>query len=210
MLWRDPLSVADAFGALSRYPCNWRTLFRGELVQWPNMPWDFIPTWMLITTPPAALGIAALARLCAADWRGALDNSTARFGLLAVFCLTLPPAAAVALNSNLYDDWRLMYFLYAPTCVLAAFGLRALADIPRPILRAAALALAALGIALAVVRMVSLHPYQNEYFNPLVDKSGIDDRWQMECLGVSYREALETLLAMQPRAAARWTASSTR
>ena len=198
-LWRDPSRAIDAFAAMSRHPNHIVTLFRGELVQWPSVPWDFIPTWMLITTPPvalilAAVGIAGVARLCAADRRAALANSTARFGLLAVGCLILPAAAVIALNPNLYDDWRHVYFLYAPICVLAAFGLRWLADIPKPRLRFAAFATAALGIALAAVQTVSLHPYQNEYFSPLVDKSGIADRWQMGYWAVSYREALEAML----------------
>ena len=203
LLWQDPMNLLETLGTLSQHPSHFPTLFRGELVQWPNVPWDFIPTWILITTPPAALilaalGIAYLARLCAARWRDAFENSTARFGLLAVGCLTMPVTAAIALNSNLYDDWRQMYFLYAPVCVLAAFGLRALADIPRPALRASAFAAAALGIALAVFQMVSVHPYQNEYFNSLVDKSEIGERWQIAYLGVSYKEAVEATLETQP------------
>jgi len=202
-LWRDPLSVIEGIATLSQHPSISPALFRGELVYWPNLPWDYIPTWMLITTPPvalalAAVGIAYLARLCAADWRDALANSTARFGLLAVVCLTLPVAAAVALNSNLYSGWRHMYFLYAPLCVLAAFGLRALFALPNPRLRAAAFALAALGLAAVAVQMVRIHPYQNDYFNPLVDKSGLANRWQMDYWRVSYREALEALLEIQP------------
>ena len=203
LLWRDPLNLTEAFGTLSQHPFHKATLFRGEAVQFPNLPWDYIPTWILITTPPvalllSALGIGSLALLCAVRWRGALANSTARFGLLALACLTLPAAAAVALNSNLYDGWRHMYFLYAPLCVLAAFGLRALADIPRPNLRAAALALAALGIGVTGIQMIRLHPYQNEYFSPLLDKSELADRWQMDYYLVSRKEALEAILAMQP------------
>ena len=202
LLWRDPLNLVETLGTLSRHPTLIVTLFRGAFVQWPNLPWDFIPTWILITTPLAALTLAALGivyltRLCAVRWRDALANSTARFGLLALACLTLPAAAAAALNSNLYDDWRQMYFLYAPMCVLAAFGLRALADVPRPNLRAGAFALAALGIALAGVQMVRVHPYQNDYFNSLVDKSALADRWQMDYWGVSYKEALEAALEIR-------------
>ena len=203
LLWRDPLNLAEALGTMSQHPTLGATLFRGEVIRWPNVPWDYVPTWMLITTPPvalilAAIGIVYAARLCVEDWRGALANSAARFGLLTLACLTLPVAAAIALNSNLYDDWRQMYFLYAPTCVLAAFGLRALADIPRPNLRAAAFAAAALGIVATAVQMVHLHPLQNDYFNSLVDKSGLAGRWEMDYWYTSRREALEALLTMQP------------
>ena len=204
LLWRDPLSLIEGFAVVAANPLRVTTLFRGEIVQWPsNMPWDYVPTWALITTPPvalllAALGTAYLARLCAADWRGALANSTARFGLLAAACIILPVAAVALLNSNLYNGWRHMYFLYAPACVLAMFGLRSLFEIPKPRLRAAAFALAALGLALAAVQTVRLHPYQNDYFNALADKSDLADRWEMDYWAVSYKEALETLLKAQP------------
>ena len=203
LLWSDPLNLTDALGTMSQHPTLGTTLFRGEVIRWPNVPWDYVPTWMLITTPPvapllAALGIGRIARLCAAGWRDVFENSPARFGLLAVGCLTLPVVAAIALNSNLYDDWRQMYFLYAPLCVLAAFGLRALADIPRPNLRAGAFALAALGIAAAAVQMVQLHPHQNDYFNSLVDKGGLAGRWKMDYWRASHKKALDALLAMNP------------
>ena len=203
MLWREPLGLIDAFRLISNHPTPAATLFRGEFVRWPSIPWDYIPTWILITTPPIALALAAvgtayLARLCAARWRDPFADPTARFGLLALACLILPVAAVILLNSNLHNGWRQMYFLYAPLCVLSAFGLRALTALPKPTVRAAAFALAALGLAAAVVQMVRLHPYQNDYFNPLADKRGLANRWQLDYWNIAHREAIETLLEIQP------------
>ena len=203
LLWRDPSESAEAFRVMSRHPAIIAGLFRGEWVAWPNLPWDYIPTWILITTPPvalilAALGIAAASRLCAADWRGMLANTTARFGLMTLACLILPAAATIALNSNLYNGWRQMHFLYAPICVLAAFGLSRLAALRNPRLRASAFAAAALGIAAVFIQMASLHPYQHEYFNPLADKSGVADRWTMEYWNISHAAAAERMLSLQP------------
>ncbi len=203
LLWRDPTNLIGAFRAMAQHPIIGVSLFRGETVQWPNIPWDYVPTWMLITSPPAALvlaalGIAAAVRLCAADWRDTLANSAARFGALAAACLVLPIAAVIALNSNLYDDWRHMYFLWAPACVLAAFGLNALSALPNPRVRAAALALAALGIAAAAVQIIALHPHQNDYFNSLADKDGLADRWQMNYWRAANKDALDALLKLEP------------
>ncbi len=204
LLWRNPAELVDIFRLMSQHTTIPQTLFRGEIVQYPNVPWDFVPTWILITAPPAALilaalGIAAVARLCAAHWRGMLANTTARFGLLTIAFLIIPVAAVIALNSNLYNDWRHMYFLWAPICVLAAFGMNLIMDAAKtPPLRAAACALIALGIALTAVQIVRLHPYQQEYFNPLAAKDSLADRWQMNYWGVVYKEALDELLKMRP------------
>ena len=202
-LWGNPLKLIAAFPTLARHPDRLATLFRGEWVQWPNIPWSFVPAWMLVTTPPialalAALGIAAVAYHCAARWRGMFANTAARFGLMALACLTLPVIAAIALNSNLYDDWRQMYFLWAPVCVLSAFGLRLLTMIPMPRVRLGALALTAVGIALIAVQTVSLHPHQNDYFNPLANKTSLSERWEMNYWHAATRDALEALLETRP------------
>ena len=203
ILWGAPLALADAFPTLANHPAHIPTLFRGEWVKYPNIPWDFIPVWMLITTPPvalilAALGVLAIAWLCAARWRDALANTDARFGLLALACLTLPIAAVIAISPNLYNDWRMMHFLYAPLSVLAAFGLRGLSAIPKPAIRAAALGIAALGIAAVIVQMIQLRPYQNDYFNPLANRAALADSYQMDYWLTSCREGLERALILQP------------
>ena len=201
--WDNPLKLIDAFPTLARHPTHIATLFRGAWVQWPNIPWTFIPAWTLVTSPPIALALAALgalgvARPCAVRWRDMFANSDARFGLMALACLTLPVIAAIALNSNIYDDWRQMYFLWAPICVLSAFGLRALTMIPHPRLRLGAFALTTAGIAAAAVQMVSLHPYQNDYFNPLANKATLAERWEMNYFHAAARDALEALLETRP------------
>ena len=206
-LWRDPPGIIDGFRTLARHPSLVPTLFRGELVAWPNIPWDYVPTWTLITTPPlalalAAVGIVCLARPRAAVWRGMFAAPTARFGLLAVFCLTAPVVAAVALNSNLYDGWRHMHFLYAPICVLAAFGLRgAAALMSKRAHRVGLYAAVAAALVIVIVQMVRLHPYQNDYFNLFVNRNGaewLEGRYHMDYVHVSRREALEFLLEAYP------------
>jgi len=207
LLWRDPLNFAEAFAVMSNHPTLAPTLFRGEWIVWPNIPWDYIPAWILITTPPlalilAALGMAHLARLCAARWRDMLADPTARFGLLTVACLILPVAGVVALNSNLYGGWRQMYFIYAPICVLAAFGLRGAAALfPKRAHRVGLYAAVAAALGVVVVQMVRLHPYQNDYFNLIVNRNGAErlaGMYEMDYVHVSRREALEFLLDAYP------------
>ena len=206
-LWSDPFAVVDAFKTLARHPAHNGTLFQGELVRWPSIPPHYLPTWMAVTTPPAALllalaGAAAVVRRGAARPRDVLRNTGLRFEWLLLACLVLPPAAAVALNSNLYDGWRQMYFLYAPLCLLAACGLRGLlAAARRPWPRRATGVLAAAALAGMAVDVVRLHPYQAAYFNFLVDRSTperLRARYDVLYYGTERREGLEYLLARYP------------
>ena len=206
-LWNDPSAIVDAFAALARHPVRVPTLFQGELVRWPSIPPHYLPTWMAITTPPAAL-LLTLAGAAAVVWRGAarprdaLRNTGLRFEWLLLACLVLPPAAVVALQANVYDGWRQMYFLYAPLCLLAVCGLRGLlAAARRPWARRATWVLAAAALAGMAVDVARLHPHQQAYFNFLVDRwtpERLHTQYDMLYWGTEYREGLEVLLARHP------------
>ena len=206
-LWDNPLGLIEGLRTLARHPVEIPSLFRGEYVQLPNVPWDFIPVWMLITTPPVALvlalaGAGRAVYLIAARWRGATANSPERFWALVAACLILPIAAVIALNSNLYSDWRQMHFLYAPVCLLAALGLRsAVSLLPKREWRFGVYAATVAALLIVVFQMARLHPYQNEYFNILVNRAepgALGERYEMDYGGVSRREAVEFLLDAYP------------
>ena len=215
-LWRDPFAFADAIAMLSRHTVHVITLFQGEPVRWPSIPPHYIPTWMAITTPPATLllcliGVAAAVRSGIARPRSAFGNTRQRFPLLLAACLALPAAAVAASRSNIYDGWRHMYFLYAPACLLAVYGLRALlagarrlsAAGPRLWLRRCLCAAAAAALAGAAVDLVRLHPHQQEYFNFLVDRrtpERLRTQYRMTYFGIDRRAALQYLLERFPGA----------
>ena len=230
-LWRDPSAIIDALTALSRHPTHTATLFQGEPVRWPSIPPHYLPTWMAITTPPATLllcltGAAAVIRSGVARPAGILRNGPVRFAWLLVVCLALPPAAVGALRSNLHGDWRHLYFLYAPACLLAVYGLRALLAGARRLaparpgaggirlrraiplrtgirLRRGVCALAAAALAGSAIEVVRLHPYQHGYFNVLADRrtpEHLRTQYSMLHWGTAFREGLEYLLARFPDA----------
>ncbi len=231
-LWRDPLAVVDRFTALAGgYPSYPRQIFRGELVRWPALPPLYLPVWMAITTPPATLllclaGVAAAIGRGIARPRSAAGNTAQRFALLLAACLALPAAAVVALRANLYDGWRHMYFLYAPACLLAVYGLRALLTAARAIslrrgappqwgirLRRGLSALAAAALAGMAVDVVRLHPYQQGYFNALTDRRTpeyLRTQYRLLHWGTGAREGLEYLLARFPDATLRVDAGNRR
>ena len=206
ILWSDPLALVDGLRTFSQHTMSVLTLFQGEYVRGPDAPAHYIPTWALITTPPIALALAAVGAgitvySAAARWRAALANGDVRFGLLLIACVVLPVSAVVLADSNVYNGWRQMYFIYAPTCLLAALGLRRLAAAldSKPRVHLALCALAALGVAAVVVQMVRLHPYQSDYFNLLVNRNdNLGEMYEMDYWQLGRREALEWLLDTFP------------
>ena len=210
-LWRNPPELIDAVVTLAQHPERDATLlFQGELVRWPEIPPHYLPTWMAITTPPAALllsvaGIVAVLGRGLTRPREVLRNTpVTRFGVLLVACPALSIAAVIAVNSTLNHGWRHMYFLAAPLCLLAVYGLRRLlaAAGRRRWLRRAIYALAAAGVAAAAVEMALIHPYQMRYFNFLVDRRTpeyLRTRYDLDYYGPAYREGLEYLLRRHPQ-----------
>ncbi len=206
-LWGDPLALGEAVAVLSQHPNHVATLFQGESVRWPDIPAHYIPTWIAITTPPGMLllGLVGAVSVIHRGLRspGAVPGDpVVRFGLLLVACLVLPVVAVLVVNANLYNGWRHVYFLSAPVCLLAVFGLRWLAAVCRwAALRPGVYALAAAGLARVVVELVALHPHQFVYFNALVDRRTPDylgTQYSMIHWGPAYREGLAYLLHRYP------------
>ena len=204
-LWADPLERFGEIIAWSlAHPRDIPQLFQGQTVFSSQLPRSYLPVWFGITTPPLALalgavGLAALVWRCVAArgeggggrlrvrrtprWpariaHGALlRNTPLRFELLVGACFVLSVLAVVVLQPTLYAGWRHFYFLWAPFVLLAASGLRTLAEalegagrrfLPLEVPAAAVVAaLAVLGLGAIAVEMARMHPFQDRYFNVL-------------------------------------------
>ena len=110
--------------------------------------------------------------------------------------------AVVVVTPTMRSGWRVTYFLYAPFCVLAAFGLHCLASVSgRTVVRAVAYTLVGVGILIVVLQMVRIHPYQQAYFNFLVDRETpglLGDQYPLEYWGTSYLDGLRYLTETYP------------
>ena len=220
LLLGEPLAFFDGFRELSRHPTILiNQLFMGELVNSGDNPRFYTHVWILITTPPmelalAALGVGVVLWSAARRPLRALANSELRFRLTLAACLTLTLAAFAAIKPVAIEDWRHAYFLHAPMCLLAVCGLDAITRAARRLgerrlgifgktapAPASALASAALGIALAALEMASIHPFQYLYFNRFVDRAAPEHlraNYDMSYWGISNLQALEFLMDEYP------------
>ena len=226
--WENPLRLIEGFRVLSQHPTIVKNLFMGEIYLSNAVPWNYIPVWFAITAPPLALALGSLGA-AAVCWRAinrpirALRDRETRFRILLLGCVALPVIAAIILQSTIYNDWRHMYFLWAPFCLLAAVGLQYIANICmgggiwkvgarlpgwvrgggrlHMARRALAYGVACAGLITTLTAMAALHPNQNVYFNALVDTKTPDalgKRYSMDYWWLAYRQSLEYLLAQYP------------
>ena len=211
-LWTDPFGqFVELTRTLGGHPYESFQLFRGEWLYSANgPPLDYVPVWVAITTPPATLllafiGAVALAWRALRRPRGIPRDGPLRFGILLVALPVATTAAIVVLESNVYHDWRQLYFLYAPLLLLAAFGLHGIMVVARgrwP--RVGAYALAGGAIAVALVSMVRIHPYEDNHFTLLTDRTTPErpeSRYEMDYWGQYVRPVLTGILRDHPSGA---------
>ena len=208
-LWTDPPGrFAELVRTLGAHPNETVNLFRGEMLpSRDGSPWDYAPVWVGITTPPATLLLASVGAVALA-WRGlrrprhVLRNGPLRFGLLLAALPIATTVAVVVLQTNVYEEWRHLFFLYAPILLLAVVGLAGLMAFPRaPWPRAGAYALTGAAVAVTIASMTRIHPLQNDYFNSLVDRTTperLNSLYAMNYSQVSVLPVLEDILRDHP------------
>ena len=222
--WENPLRFIESVRLQAQHPTIGASLFMGKIYMADAVPWNYIPVWFAITAPPVALPLGAIG-CAAACWQGiasplaALRDRETRFRILLLGCFALPVVAVIALQSNIHNGWRQMYFLWGPFCLLAAVGLRALAGggaaeeaakgfaarlpgwvrgAPR---RALTYGVVSVGLITTLTAMAALHPHQQVYFNALVDTKtpgALGKRYEMDYWQLAQRQSLERLLARYP------------
>ena len=225
--WENPLRFIEIVISLSQsqHPSIVEHLFMGETYLSNAVPWNYIPVWFAITAPPFALSLGAIG--CAAVcWQAitrplvALRDRESRFRILSLGCFALPVAVAIALKSELYHDWRHMYFLWGPFCLLAAVGLRSLASggaveeaigvvktrLPGWVRggwmrQTLVYGVVGIGLITTLTAMAALHPHQQMYFSALVDTKtpgALAERYDMDYYLLAQLQSLEHLLDRYP------------
>ena len=207
--WTNPIDYLAAGLALTAHHPNVAVeLFQGQRLLSTEMPPHYGLVWFGITTPPPILllgfiGMAAVIARSLARPGAALGNSRRRCQLLLLAAFALPLLAVAGLGANIFNGWRHLFFVYVPFGLLAAVGLGWLAAAlgRRPGGRAGVYGLAAASLGLTVLQMAQIHPYQQEYFNFLVNRAApnyLSAHYEMGYWRLGIKEGLEDLAARHP------------
>jgi hypothetical protein len=203
----DPLNPFRAVAYFSHFfEQPWEELFGGVVISVPDMPRSYVPTLFALNLPEifVALGFGAAAGALIAALRHDLAPNRRAIFLLLVLAALLPLAATIALRPAMYNGIRHFVFVLPPLAVLGGLAATwliaatALIGTPRRfrLVQIAAAAVFIAGVALPVVEMMRLHPYEYTHFNRLT--GGVEraqDRYMLDYWGLAFKQASQGLLA---------------
>lgn len=202
-LWEDPIRrFIEVFSSLSKYNWQGRNLYFGELIPANDLPWHYIPVWITITTPILYLVLFIFgAVLITLDFcKERKFNFIAIQDILFLGLIIGPIFMVIVLESVLYDTWRHLFFVYPFIIVVATIGwsrIFAKGDSKRYL---SSIKIGATSILLfqTAFWMYSNNPNQNLYFNALVGNKSVEQKWEMDYLGLSNKEGLNYILSESP------------
>jgi len=194
----NPLRTVFYFSQFFEKP--WRELFASELILAPDMPRSYVPVLFGLQLPEIFLALAITGLMGALTMVAWPVKSIRRRSVFLSIALaaSLPIVVAVATRPAMYNGIRHFVFVIPPLALLGgltgSFLLESLQRLGRPALIAGVAVLFA-GLALPVVEMVRLHPYQYSYFNQLAGGiRGADGRYMLDYWGLAFKQVSQELL----------------
>jgi tetratricopeptide (TPR) repeat protein len=156
----NPLQALTEF---SNFSVSIRQLFEGVNTPSNELPWYYLPKYILITNPIfALLGVALFAGLVYKF----KDKFNPMLLFMVVFAAIFPIAYILYKGSNVYGGWRQVLFIYPPLVVLAAIGWNELISmVSKKQAKMAVLAVFAVLAILPFQWMIRNTPFQTVYFN---------------------------------------------
>ena len=205
--------VSDAVVGTTSNPYLRTNLFRGLTIEASALPWDYLPTWILITTPMIVsalfvVGVGSTVVNIARRPRELFCREAQR-DVIVLGWFLLPVLGCVVLRPIMYDGWRHLFFVYPALVYLAAVGMELIAarasayfgEVRKQAVAATLTAALLLCLVPVVAFMVRNHPFEHVYFNRLAgrDMKDIKQRFELDYWGLSYRKALEYIVRTDAR-----------
>ncbi|NEP72214.1 MAG: hypothetical protein F6K25_08925 [Okeania sp. SIO2G4] len=165
--WSNPFRwFWDAISYFSQHEWPGSVLFKGEFIKGSELPWDYLPTWFLITTPSIflfyfLLGLIGLTR----KYHQFSDRQKA-YILLVILQIFLLPMIAIIKSSTIYDGLRHFLFVIPGMAIVTTIGfIWSYQQISQPRFKRWLVGVTLLGVLIILFDMVTIHPYEYIYFN---------------------------------------------
>lgn len=202
-LWTAPLSrFWEAWSTMKAYPWEGTVTYLGFRQLATQLPWHYLPVYMVISTPlfylyGMAMGLVALC-LRAPMWR--------LVGSIVILWSLYPMTLIIGGSAVVYDSWRHVLFVYPGLVLLATYGFYCLACYVKPSAKNTWVHVLLVGLPLSytwvhITRYMHTEaPLSYIYTNVLAGpKATLNNRFETDYWGLSYREGLEWVLAHDTR-----------
>ena len=165
--WINPLQwYLAAFNFYYKEDWPHTVLFKGVNIFADSLPWDYLPTWIIITTPSLLLSLFVLGVILIVCQFKQLSVSQRACALLIGLQIFGLPGFAILYQATLFDSLRQVLYVLPGIAAIAAVAVAWLFQHLRQ--KQIKLAIAATLVALALpigLDMAALHPYEYLYFN---------------------------------------------
>ncbi len=206
--WENPIKfLIDTIFLKADFSWQGTVLYMGNFIKAQEVPWHYIPTWLLITTPVMYLllfmaGFVSTVKIFLNNKIKLYSNNSEKEDVFSLLVFFVPILAVIILNSPLYDGWRHMYFLYVPFILISIKGLKffynyfSTLNIRKNISKFLLYMICGffiLGMGNTAFWMFKNHPFQHVYFNILAG-SNIENNYERDYWYLSARKGLEYIV----------------
>ncbi len=205
-LWGSPIdNFIFTIKSFANYDWIGSVLYLGDYYKGYDLPWHYIPVWIIATTPIIFSLIFFIGFIIitirfsknflnlSTDNKMWKDSNQQKDFFILIFFIT-PIFLVIFLNSTLYTGWRHLYFIYPCIIYFIGIGLKFLLEIKiNNFYKKSINSIIALSLIINSYNIIKLHPYQNVYFNILFEKKA-NKLFEIDYWGLGNKEALEFLL----------------
>ena len=196
----------------SRGQFTWVVLMRTNGVDVPSneIPWWYIPIWLLAQMPVllillAVLGLIVVLMATFRKRRSSTPAALNRQELLAITPFAVQgfgiPVAMIFAHVQLYDGVRHLLFVAPPVIVLCAFPIVWFERRNTPLFRGrirvsgrvTAISIGMLVVLASLWGVARWYPYAYAFINPIAGQNHAERNWDLDYWGVSAREGIEQL-----------------
>lgn len=194
--WENPLkNVPEVFSKFSQFD-KWDStiVFMGEVIGKSEIPWYYIPVWMLISLPLWYILLFVIAVVISLLQVGGhirrqenllyLVLSRYRYHVWCALLIAIPWSGIVFMHSTLYNGWRHCYFFVPPLVLFSMFGVNHILKRSKKLFGFVA-AIILTGLIIQIGWIWNYHPYEMVYLNNFGKSFGADfdrDYWHMATL----------------------------
>ena len=209
-LWTDPINnFLVAFQSFKKFELGVSSSFYlGKYVNTSYLPWHYTFVWIAVSTPiiysffflMASFNIAYnfvknFLEININDYSKKLwNNYNEKVDLFFLMFFLGPIFATIIFQSTLYNGWRHLYFIYPGLIYLIVYAINFLINLNiNKILKNAFFLIVIFTIISNIFNLLKFHPYQNVYFNYLVEKKA-NSLFEIDYWGLGNAQSIKKIL----------------